>query len=411
MALALEGIKVVDLSQVAAVPMAAQHLADFGAEVIHIENPVTGDYWRRQQVMLSDIIPAIESDVNCIWQNYNRNKKSMTLNIAPEDGQEIVYRLVKQADVFLTNLRPFELEKYNLEYDTLNQLNSRLIFGNLTGYGKEGADKDNPAYDNVAHWARSGIAYRMTPVGARPTNGLGAFGDNVAGMSLFAGVMTALYVREKTGMGQKIDISLFHTGVYQQAMEISGTLVTGKDLMEEARALYQATGQVAVNPLVITYQTKDERWFLVHMLQPEKYWPDFCRAVGREDLLHDPRFESFEARAENNIALFQILEEVFQSKTLAEWKSRMAGIPASPVQNHREVTADPQARTNGFYTTVEHPVHRQIDMLANPVKLSTTPATIRTPAPEFGQHTEEVLLEYGYTWDDIGQFKEQGVIA
>ena len=411
LALALDGIKVVDLSQVAAVPIAAQHLADFGAEVIHIEHPVRGDWWRESQAIRSNRVPAVASDVNYIWQNYNRNKRSLTIDIKQKNGQEIIYRLVKKADVFLSNLRPFELKRYNLEYDTLTQLNSELIYGNLTGYGGKGLEKDNPAYDNVAYWARAGIAYQMTAPTMRPTNGVGAFGDNVAGMSLFAGVMTALYVRERTGMGQEINVSLFHTGIYQLAGEISGTLVTGQEYLEGARIASKEAGEEAINPLAVTYKTKDERWFLLHILQPEKYWSDFCRAIEREDLEHDPRFESFQPRRENRVALFHILEEVFLSKTLAEWKSRMVGIPASPVQNHREVVADPQARANDFFTTVEHPTHGRIEVIANPIKLSKTPASIRMPAPEFGQHTEEVLLEYGYTWEDIGQLKEQNIIA
>ncbi len=411
MALALEGIKVVDVSQVAAVPMATQHLADFGAGVIHVEHPVRGDYMRELQFAFSNPVPAVASDINYVWENYNRNKRDITLDLTQEDGQKVVRTLAEKADVFVSNLRPFELERYDLEYDNLSRLNPKLIYGNLTGYGRKGPDKDGPAYDNVAHWARGGVAYRMTPPTMRPTNGVGAFGDNVGGMALFAGVMTALYVRERTGIGQEIDISLYQIAFHQLALEISGTLIHGRDFPEEALLMLKDAGEGAVNPLAITYKTRDERWFLLHILQQDRYWSRFCKAIGREDLEHDPRFESFEPRRENRVALFHILEEVFLGKTMDEWKSRLAGIPAAPVQNYREIVADPQARANDFCVPFEHPTHGRIEVMANPIKLSKTPATIRTPAPEFGEHTEEVLLEYGYTWEDIARFKEQHVIA
>lgn len=437
MAIALEGIKVVDVSQVAAVPVAARHLADFGADVIHVENPATGDFWREYQAGQGSGAAGVPSDINYNWENYNRNKRGMTLDLSQERGQEILYKLVAKADVFLTNLRPIELERFKLEYTTLSRLNPRLIYGSLTGYGKKGPDRDVPAYDATAYWTRAAIPYVLSTVGMPGPGFRPAFGDNVAGMTLAFGIMTALYVRERTGIGQEVDLSLLHTGIYQISFDIAGALVTGRDFKDELmkrrdeqeepmrkrREEMVAEAEAAVarlsdlyrenapNPLTLPYETKDERRLVFIVLQPDRYWSRFCQAIEQEDLEHDPRFESIERRRENSAALIAILREAFLTKTLDEWKPRLSAIPFAPAQTLLEVINDPQARINDFFVSFDHPTYGRIDVIANPVKLSKTPATIRMPAPEFGQHTEEVLLEHGYTWEDIAQFKEQGVIA
>ena len=165
--------------------------------------------------------------------------------------------------------------------------------------------------------------------------------------------------------------------------------------------------------LLGSYRTKDGRWLRIAINQPDRYWPKVCDALGLSDLEHDPRFDSFGPRIENHRELFSILEETFLTKTLAEWKGILtaAGLPWAPVASLPEVASDPQARANDFFAAYDHPTHGRIEIVANPMHLSKTPASVRRPAPEFGQHTEEVLLEYGYSWEDIASFKEQGVIA
>jgi len=426
MALALEGIKVVDVSQVAAVPVAARHLGDFGADVLHIENPATGDSWRVYQAGQGTGRAGVPSDINYNWENYNRNKRSVTVDISQEGGRQIIYRFVKDTDVFLTNLRPFELERYKLEYDTLRQLNPRLIYGALTGFGTKGPERDAPAYDATAYWIRSGIPYMFSRPGMPQSGFRPAFGDNVAGLALAYGVMMSLFVREKTGVGQEVDVALFHTGLYQLGFDIAGALATGLDYEDwredpplEAVAAAEAGyapirefyRSKVVNPLSGRYETKDGRVIVFVVLQPDRYWSKFCRAIGREDLADDPRYNSYEARAENCTDLYPILDEIFLSKTLDEWKPRIEGIPHAVHQSLREVINDPQARANDFFVAYDHPVYGRIEALANPVMLSETPASVRMPAPECGQHTEEVLLEYGYTWEDIAQLKDRGIIG
>jgi len=426
MAMALEGIRVIDLSQVAAVPLCARHLGDFGADVIHIESPRTGDYFRTFLPMVQEMNAAAPSDFDYLWENYNRNKRGITLDVAQKGGQEIVHEFVKQADILVTNLRPFEQERYRMDYQTLSSLNPRLIWGCVSGYGRKGPEKDTPAYDVNAFGARSGIVHMMTPPGAVGGAFRAAFGDNVAALALTYGVVLALYQRERTGVGQEVDTSLFHTGLHMLGMDIPGAHATGLDYADwrnEPPAEMVARAQEAwapiaafyagksKNPLLGAFLTADSRAVLLAALQPDRYWEEICRTVGREDLATDPRYSSIEGRAEHCAELREALAAAFRSKTLSEWKPLLAGVPFAPYQTLQEAVNDLQARANDCFITVDHPTEGRLDVLANPVNLSRAPASYRRPAPEFGQHTEEVLLEYGYTWEDIAGFKEDGIIA
>lgn len=410
MALPLEGIRVVDLSQVAATPMAARMMADLGADVIHVENPITGDSFRS---LLAGFTTGLQSDFNYVWELYNRNKKSVTIDLKQDDGQKILHRILKTSDVFLTNLRPFELEKYNLTYATLKELNPRLVCGYLNGYGREGREKDLPAYDHTGFWARSGIPYRLkslTTALQAPGTMLPAFfpsfGDHMAAMVLYAGVVTALYRRGETGTGDEVYASLYEAGVYQQSFDLAGALVAGKvledvDIESDER-----------NPLAGQYLTKDGRWLLLCALNTQRYAPRVYEAIGRKELLDDPLFEAPEPLSENFGKLRKILKAEFRRKTLAQWRPVLdeASIPYAPVQTHLEVVNDPQARANGFFVAYDHPEHGPMEGVATPVKIGREPAKVRMPAPEFSEHTDEVLLETGYSMDELVEFKAQGVI-
>jgi crotonobetainyl-CoA:carnitine CoA-transferase CaiB-like acyl-CoA transferase len=399
---ALEGIRVIDLSEAAAAPMAARLLADWGADVIHVERPVMGDSARGFQTG-GGFPVGVPSDINYAWENWDRSKRSVIIDISQEVGQRIIYKLAGKADVFVTNKRPYELEKFKLEYDTLSQINSRLIYACLNGYGTKGPERNSPGYDIAAAWARTGVPHLIEAENFRP-----AFMDNMAGMTLAYGIMTALFIRERSGVGQEVNVSLLSTGLFQASFDVAGALVTGRDY-DEWKPRSREDGS---NPLDGKYQTKDGRSLILAIIQPDPYWSQFCKAIEREGLEHDSRFESFQPRVENRVALWHILDEVFLSKTLDEWKPRLtgAGLPWSPVQNLREVINDPQARANDYFVAFDHPTYGRIEVLANPVKLSKTPVTIKM-APEFGQHTEEVLLEHGYSWEDISQLKQQGIIG
>jgi len=423
---ALEGIRVIDCSQVAAVPMAARILGDFGADVIHVENPATGDYWRVFKDAMADQGNACPSDFDYNWENYNRNKRSLTLDLYKESGREIMHNMVKQADVFLSNLRDFELERFQVDYGTLNRMNPRIVWGNVNGYGKEGPDKNLPAYDATAYWARAGFPYIMSQPGIPVYGYRPAIGDNVVGMSLAFGVMQALYVREKTGVGQEVSVSLLHTGIFQNGFDVSGALITGRDpadwreqppenlVQQSMMAIVQIMafyGAKANSPLTGMYMTKDGRALIFVILQPDRYWTKFCKAVGREDLAQNPKYDTIEGRAEDVAELRQVFSQIFMTKTYEEWHPLLEGIPYAPNQSLKEVVNDPQARASGCFVSYDHPLRGRIDQIANPVMMGRTPANVTRPAPEFGQHTEEVLLEFGYGWEDIARFKEDGAIA
>ncbi|MFC1886584.1 CaiB/BaiF CoA transferase family protein, partial [Thermodesulfobacteriota bacterium] len=392
---------------------------------IHVENPLTGDYWRIFQQAQADSESGCPSDFNYNWENFNRNKRSITINLDTENGRAIMHRVVKEADVFLSNLRPFELEKFQLDYETLNQINPRIIWGNITGYGNAGPDKDHPAYDTTAYWARAGLPYLLSYPGVPCVNYRPAMGDNVAGLALAYGVMQALYVREKTGVGQAVDVSLLHTGLYQMSHDVSGALITGKDVsdwreapplelqqqsMEAISRILSFYAAKRKNPLTGIYLTKDMRSLLFVILQPDRYWVKFCKAAGREDLSSNPKYNTMAGRSEDIVELRETFTETFRTKTLDEWRPLLKGIPYAPVQNLKEAVTDIQAKESGCFVSYDHPTQGRIEQLDNPVKMSKTPSSVRMPAPEFGQHTEEVLLEYGYTWDDIIGFKDNGAI-
>jgi crotonobetainyl-CoA:carnitine CoA-transferase CaiB-like acyl-CoA transferase len=401
----LEGIRVIDATAFGAAPIAGAFLADWGAEVIHIEHPIRGDGTRGVQYGTGVGIFQ-QARVNYAMEFYNHSKKSVTLDLAQEKGREVMYRLVKTADVFVSILRPYELEKYGLEYGQLSQLNPKLIYAHLGGYGRKGPDRDRPGYDSCAFFARSGITHQLSTYCKSPIINRPALGDNMTGLALFAGVVLALLVRERLGIGQEVDVSLFNTGILSLALDIQGAILTGENVTTEPR-------ETTSNPLRNFYQTKDKRWILLAMMQPDPYWPRFCKAIEREELERDPRFDSFEHRRKNCADLIIILDEAFATRTLAEWKERLSkfNLIFEPVQSPTEVANDPQAIANEYFSDFAHPTYGPIKIVGAPIKLSETPATIRSAAPEFSQNTEEVLLELGYSWEDILSLKDQKVIS
>jgi crotonobetainyl-CoA:carnitine CoA-transferase CaiB-like acyl-CoA transferase len=433
---ALEGIKVLDVSQVIAAPTCARHLADFGADVIHVENAKSGDFWRNY---LKDVggTTAVPSEIDYNWEIFNRNKKGIALDLSQKDGQQILYKMVESADVFITNLRMFEREKFACSYKHLKAINPKIIYGSVTGFGSKGPEHDAPAFDQTAYWYRSGVTYVLLPPGVPNIGFRAGFGDTVAGLGLFGGVMTALFTREKLGVGQEVEISLLGTGMYQLSFDISGALATGKDfqdmyaekwdpndpiMAERSRLtskvasaydeLWEHWKSNSPNPLAGAYLTKDKRIIFMNVLQPERYWTKVCRALNIEHVMTDDRFINHENRIANHKDLYLIVKEAFSKLNLEEMYPRLIdnGVPFAVQRKLSEVIQDPQARDNDYFIKFEHPEHGQIEILASPLKLSATPASYRLPAPQFSQHTEETLLGLGYSWEDIAKFKENRII-
>lgn len=398
---AMEGIKVLEVGQAVAGPAAGAILGDWGADVVHIEPPVRGDMLRG--LMLVGGFPM--SDLNYVWELDSRNKRSVTLDISKKEGQAILHRLAETSDVLLTSLRPSELERYDLEYETLSRLNPRLIFASLTGYGRKGAECERPAYDYTAFVARAGFMAIVREPDRPPVFPRPGMGDHITSLALACGIATALFARERTGIGQEVDVSLFNTGIWALGIDTMCALATGQYPPVRKRSQMVAMTNV--------YQTKDDKWIMMMHLQQDPYWSRFCQALGLEHIENDDRFNTFVSRLMHENELIPMAEEAMASRTLDEWKQRLDeyGLIYAPVQEPSDVAKDQQAWANDYFTTVEHPTHGEIKLVANPIKLSRMPSSIRTTAPELGQHTEEVLLESGYNWSDIAHLKEEGVIG
>lgn len=401
MVLPLEGIRVLDLTQWVFGPVTAAVLGDWGAEVIHIEDPNGGDPMRGLQSMA--VIRV--ADVNFPFELCNRNKKSLAIDINQERGREILYKLVPESDVFVSSLRKNVLERVGLDYNALAQLNPRLIYAHVSGYGERGQENTRAGYDYAAFWARTGLMNSLGEPGTPPPSQRNGWGDQISGLSLAGGIALALFVRERTGIGQEVNLSLLGSGMWMVGIMIQGALTSGEDFPQLSRT-------AAGNPLFNTYQAKNGRWLQLISLQTDRYWPGFCQAIDKPELEHDPHFDSHQKRCDNNVALISIIDEVLITRTVEEWARRFDenGVLWGPVQNYLEVTTDPQVLENDYIAEVNHPTRGKMGMVASPIQLSKTPGTIRSTAPEAGQHTEEILLEIGYTWEDIAQLKNEKII-
>lgn len=397
----LEGVKVLELGAWVAGPGAGAVLGDWGAEVIKIEDPVTGDPvrgWRS--------ISGIQvTDVHFWFELYNRNKKSVGLDLRTEGGREIFYKLVEKADVFLTNFQYPALEKLKVDYKTLAALNPRLVYAVISGYGKEGPDVEKPGYDITAFWARSGILNKMILPGSQPMMPPHAMGDTSTGMFLAGAISAALFNRERAGVGQQLDLALFQAAMWVAAMDVQTVVHKGVAMPQVSRA-------ATPSPLENTYFTKDKKWLLITMIQSDRFWPSFCKALKIEHLEKEERFKDMNVRAANSAELISILDGIFASKPRAEWEAifQEHGLICSPVNSFADLPNDVQAKENNFFVEVDHPVGRKVKLVATPVLFEKTPASIRTSAPELGQHTEQILLDLGYSWEDIVSFKDKKAI-
>ena len=401
----LEGVKIVEVGGAVAMPIVGQLLGGWGAEVIHVEPPGGGDNQRHllKQGMSGWAKPH---KINYLWEHVDRNKKSIAINLGSADGQQVLHRLIAGADVFVNNLRPYEVEKFNLSYAALQKANPKLVYANLTGYGRRGPEKNTGGYDSVAFWARSGVMDLMHDIDTAPNISRPAYGDHITSLSLLAGIMSALYMRERTGEAQEVEVSLYNTAVWALGFDVSGCLITGEDAVRPQR-------RTMGNPIRNVYPTKDKRWIMLGMTNAQRYWPGFCKAIERPALENDPRFATYEDRAENAADLVPIIEDVFLTRTYAEWIDILSAnrLVWSPVTTPLEVTRDAQAQANNFFLEWDHPEYGPIKVLDNPIKLSGTPARIRCKAPALGEHTIELMQALGYADAEIERLKTDGAIG
>lgn len=396
----LKGIKVVEVASWLFAPACGAVLADWGADVIKIESVRNGgDPYRGF---------FNTGTVNATLELANRGKRSVALDLASTEGRDTLLKIVADADVYVTSLLPSRRAKLGLDVGDIRAANPSIIFVRASGYGPRGPDAQTGGFDVAAAWARSGIAQFITPPNAEaPVPPPGGIGDCVGGLTGAGAVAGALFKRERSGEPSVIDVSLLHSSLWMSATVLSLLANAGDDGPRQV-----PVGRTnARNPLMNTYRTGDGRWLWMAVIQPDPKWPDFCHHIGRPDLLEDARFGDFHARMENSGELIRILDEVFASRSLEEWKQALETFDGvwDPVQTPEEVLSDPQVLANEFMATGEEP-GPPLHVVSSPAQFDEKPLGTIRRAPEHGQHTEEVLLEAGCTWDEINALKERGAV-
>ncbi|MBI3743972.1 MAG: CoA transferase [Chloroflexi bacterium] len=369
----LSGVRVIEMSTWAALPGGGAILADWGAEVIKVEEPEGGGDPARE----FNKVPKADgtSPIAPTWEQDNRNKKAITINVNKREGQEALHRLIKKADVFVTSTRPSTLKKLHISYDELSKINPRLIFLHLSGYGPKGPDAERPGYDALCFWARNGIGLALAKPDGSPTSQRAAMGDHTTSVTIAGGIAAALYAREKTGKGQHVQASLFHAGLWVMSADSVVASYSGRDATPMNRG-------VVGNPLVGTYQCKDG-WLQMVNLQSDRFWQPFCEALGRQDMAKDERYSTSANRAPHAGALMAEFQKEFLKKKVEEWIPILDkhGIRWGRVQTVLGATKDPQAWANGYFKTIEHPEAGTLNLVTSPIQFSETPTEIKSIAP------------------------------
>ncbi len=400
----LDGIRVLDWTIWQQGPVCSAMLGDLGAEVIKIEQRGSGDPGR--------YIGAVGGQAgaerpNWYFEANNRNKKSITLDLKQDEAREIVHALVEKSDVFMQNYRQGVAARLGLDYPTLKEHNPKLVYASATGYGPKGPDSDQPSFDHLG-LARSGIMLAAGEPDMPPLGIAGGIADQMGAIMMAYGVMAALVSRERYGIGQEVQASHLGSMAFLQGLSLSMKLMAGVAFPRSFR-------KRSFNVLWNHYRCADDRWIALAMLQSDRYWPDFARAIGRAELATDERFHDMAARSQNAEACITILDEVFASRPRNEWLELLRKDPGdfifTLVNSVGDLPTDPQMIENGYVTQIDHPQHGPTQMVGIPIGLSETPGAIQSAAPELGQHTEEVLLEVlGWDWDRISGLREREVL-
>lgn len=381
---ALGGLRVVELGVWVAAPAAAALLADWGADVIKVEPP-TGDPMRHVfgSLGIGDDLP------NPAFALDNRGKRSVVLDLRQEDGRESLERLLATADVFISNLRPDALDKLGLEPAATVARHPRLVYCSVSGYGLRGDDRDRPTYDIGAFWARSGLAMQMADGEGSPLNARGGVGDHITGLAALAGLLAAVLEQRQTGRGRVVDVSLLRTGAYVLGWDLGLQMGLGKVARAEPRQRNQA-------PLMNPYRAADGRWFFFTGLEAERHLPAVCRALGRPDLLDDPRFADAKAIRRHRVEVIALLDEIVAERPLDDWAERFdqEGVWWAPAQAPAEVVDDPQLLANdGFVEIPTGAEDQPLRSVNGPVSFAAAAGAPPGPVPGLGEHTDEVLAE------------------
>ena len=391
-------LKVVDLASFIAGPSAAVILGDFGADVIKVEPP-SGDRWRRGH----QIPPQPRAAEPYPWHLANRNKRGITLDMKSPNARSVLERLVKWADVLIVNTPHPARDRLKLEYRDVVQWNPRLIYADLTGFGEKGPDADLPGFDITAYWARSGLLSMTRDAGAPPTWPVAGSGDNATAMGIYAGIVTALYRRERTGKGSHVTTSLLAQGVWSASVSIQAALCGAKFF-----GLHDRTHPA--NAALNVYRSSDEVWFVL-IVTPDKV-AAVVNAIGRSDLLTDPRFSDPVKLVQNMAQLTAVLDETFGSKSMAHWYEVFSDVHVTfgAVRGPEEVMDDPQLRVNDIVVPLEGAGGNLTSTINSPIQMHGITKEPARRAPQLGEHNEQVLEELGFTGPEIDALRASGAV-
>jgi crotonobetainyl-CoA:carnitine CoA-transferase CaiB-like acyl-CoA transferase len=403
----MDGVRVLEVAQFTFVPAAGAVLADWGADVIKVEHAETGDAQRGLSALMG--MPVGSGSFAPLMEHPNRGKRSIGLALEQPGALEVLHDLIRISDVFLTNFLPAARRRLGIELDDVRKINPEIIYVRGSGFGATGPDSEKGGYDSTAFWARGGSALGTTPVDYEGLCKMpaGAYGDSLGGMTIAGGIAAALFARQRTGETSVVDVSLLGVGAWANALPV------GFALLESGPPEPRAPGNSArTNPLVGNYRTADGRWLVLAMLQPGRYWPEFCRHIGREDLIADERFGTAEALMGNAAAAAEIVQEVLAARPLAEWITRFAGMEGqwAIAQDPWEVGQDPALRANGMIAEVLDCEGTPRELVANPVQFDQKPVQL-TRAPQFAEHTDDILRALGKSDDELIDLKISGAVT
>jgi formyl-CoA transferase len=395
-----EGLKVLDCASFIAAPAAATVLSDFGADVIKIEPPVTGDPYRH----LPKLPGYPHSPHNFAWMLESRNKKSLALDLAKPEGKAVLYRLVTEADVFITNFPPNVRGRLGITYEELTPLNARLVYASFTGYGEKGAEANKPGFDSNAYWARSGLMDLVrADADTTPARSVAGMGDHPCAMALYGAIVTALYKRERTGKGSHVSSNLMANGIWANGILSQAKLCGAK--FQERRPRERA-----LNAVTNHYKCRDGRWLILSLLNEDRQWPTLARCLGREDLASDPRFATRPDRHARSLELIKIFDETFATKDLAEWRRILDGngLVFGVVGILDDIPSDRQMLENEVLVPFENDTMLTIN---SPIWVDGSNKVPPRLPPGIGEHSDEILRKAGYDEAAIRQLRTSGAVA
>jgi crotonobetainyl-CoA:carnitine CoA-transferase CaiB-like acyl-CoA transferase len=395
-----EGLKVLDCASFIAAPAAATVLSDFGADVIKIEPPGAGDPYRN----LPNLPGYPVSEHNFAWLLEARNKRSLALNLSKVEGQAVLHRLAADADVFITNYPPAVRERLGITHTHLAPHNERLIYASFTGYGEKGEEANKPGFDSNAYWARSGLMDLVrADTDTTPARSIAGMGDHPCAMAFYGAIVTALYKRERTGKGSHVSSNLMANGIWAASVLAQAKLcgATFGERRPRERALNAVTNH---------YKCKDGRWIILSLLSEEKQWPTLARCLGREDLINDERFATKAGRHQRSVELIKIFDQVFATKTLAEWRKLLDGngLVFGVVGILDDIPNDKQMLDNEVLVPFENDTMLTIN---SPIWVDGSKKVQPRRPPCIGEHSDDILRQAGYDEASIAKLRAAGTVA